>query len=475
MTLLQLVAALDGGLATRRPLAEPLRLAQEDLRQVGKVPDEVISLALRLYDPCLAPGALATLWPVTRLILMTVAARLGAPRETRRHLLHTLKRLAPALRRLGPPRAPRHGVAPLAAFHFAAWRERELVARALYALLAGPLHLRIRALEQGMLGRAEDFGPKLESNLYAYLWSARGFIHFGHPRQPMPARIKRELRMLGDPSVVATAVDAGLRRWQAAARRPLALSTIAQHEAHLQILHRIRAHAIIPRADGPHTTRQGRAPRVWIVRLEREPLAIDLAPTGRADVEAILREPPAEAAVDGELSVDYGRLIPRLGLDGRGAPVARATLTGRWQQAHATMGRLGLLTDPGTVPLAEIADALSQHLDKPLDDLSPAQVGPALEVLLATTYGLQAEQILIGRGVRTPRRDGTVTLDLDSRNLRCPLPRVGYLGPRSNILDEACLPGSEWADVALPPALLYLAERYTLIWRSGRRRLLPLR
>ena len=181
-------------LATRRCLTEPLREVRTRLVAERPEASGMVSLVTSLYDPGLDPRWLPSLWPCTQLVIATTALGLGVSRLARRELVRELRKVREVF---GPPATPAtrlfHLATPFAAFHVSMWRRAAGRRPTPYVAVAALIHVRVRALENEMLRRAPEFGPKLERNIWDYLRSARVLCQYGPGLRAMPISSRRTL------------------------------------------------------------------------------------------------------------------------------------------------------------------------------------------------------------------------------------------------------------------------------------------
>ena len=181
-------------LATRRCLTEPLQEVRA--RLVAERPEASVmaNLVTSLYDPGLDPRWLPALWPSTQLVIVTTAVGLGVSGLARRELVREFHEVRAALGQAAtPPTRLFHLATPFAAFHLSMWRRTAARRPTPYVAVAALIHVRVRALENEMLRRAPEFGPKLPRNIWDYLLSARVLCRYGPVLHAMPTPLRRTL------------------------------------------------------------------------------------------------------------------------------------------------------------------------------------------------------------------------------------------------------------------------------------------
>jgi hypothetical protein len=181
-------------LATRRCLTESLQGLRARLVATRPEVADVVSLVTGLYDPELDPQWLPALWPCTQLVIMTTALGLGLSRLSCRKLVRELRQVRELLAPSGTP-ATRlfHLETPIAAFHLSMWRRAAGRRPTPYVVVAALIHVPVRALENEMLGRAAEFGLKLQRNIWDYLLSARILCRYGPGLHAIPMPLRRAL------------------------------------------------------------------------------------------------------------------------------------------------------------------------------------------------------------------------------------------------------------------------------------------
>jgi hypothetical protein len=181
-------------LATRQCLTEPLQEVRAHLVAAQPEASGIVSLVTGLYDPGLDPRWLPALWPCTQLVILTTAVGLGVSRLARQELVRDLRKVRAAFGKAAtPPTRLFHLETPFAAFHLSVWRRAAGQRPTPYVAVAALIHVRVRALENEMLERAAEFGPKLQRNIWEYLRSARVFCRYGPALRAIPIPLRRAL------------------------------------------------------------------------------------------------------------------------------------------------------------------------------------------------------------------------------------------------------------------------------------------
>jgi hypothetical protein len=455
-----LLDALAEHLATRRPLAPRLTLARDELIQACPEAAGLATLVARLYDPNFDPAWLQRLWPCTQLLITTTAEALGASAPSCRQLRRDLASIHNAVCRLPAPRRSLfHLATPLAAFH---WSMQSLAQRGralLYLDLAPLIHTRLRRLEHAMLPRRDEFGTNFDRNLYDYLRSARLLCRYGIRTALWARQTERSAFAIGRfvaPAAAQTLLEDAVERWTRGERTTPALPTVAKRVAHLEVLLGIRDHEI-----HPHNS-PARASAAFVTRLRVLTLHDGAAdPEGEVWQSAVMADPHPAAAQEGELPVDYARLIEH------GRPAApSAIVSGRAPIRFGTadrvaMARLGLIHDGSTTQPFEFANVYSTLFDRPAELMDGAQLSAALFGGLIVLHGLDPRTLgTLRPTVGQPPGDAGPSLDLKAGTLWMPLPSVGYAGPLRHELAAVCRSGSGWASVPLLPWLRRIATRY---------------
>ena len=189
-----LLKRLAGRLATRRCLTDPLLEVRARLVAERPEASALVGLVTSLYDPGLDPAWLPVLWPSTQLVIVTTAVGLGASALASQELVRELRHVRAALgNAANPPTRLFHLETPLAAFHLSMWRRAAGRRPTPYVAVAALIHVRVRALENEMLERAAEFGPKLQRNLWEYLRSVRVFCRYGPALHAIPIPLRRAL------------------------------------------------------------------------------------------------------------------------------------------------------------------------------------------------------------------------------------------------------------------------------------------
>jgi hypothetical protein len=189
-----LLERLTERLATRQCLTAPLLEVSARLVSARPEASGIVSLVTGLYDPGLDPRWLPALWPCTQLVILTTAVGLGVSRLARQELVRDLRKVRAAFGKAAtPPTRLFHLATPFAAFHLSMWRRAAARRSTPYVAVAALIHVRARALENEMLGRAAEFGPKLQRNIWDYLLSARVLCRYGSALDAMSTPLRRTL------------------------------------------------------------------------------------------------------------------------------------------------------------------------------------------------------------------------------------------------------------------------------------------
>jgi hypothetical protein len=464
-----LIGALAEHLVTRRPLGHRLALVRDELTQACPEASGLAALVAGLFDPNFDPTWLRRLWPCTCRMITAVSDALGASATSRRCLRRDLTRIGAAVNRLQEPRrALLHLVSPVAAFHWSMWICAHRGEAPLYQVLAPLIHARMRVLEHTMLARSGEFGAKLDRNLYDHLRSARLLCFYGTPSASM-SRDSQSLSFAADGRAVAPAsagelIEEAAERWMRSERKPPAPRTVAKRKAHLEILLALRDHEILPHST-PVRTSAMFVPRLRVLRLH------DCAGDPEAEVaeSVVLIDPPPAAAKEGELPVDYGRLIEDPSPD---VSLSNASVRGPLRLGVAervAMARLGLIHDASTAQLFEFADVYASIFDRPVELMDGAQLRAALFGGLQMLYGLSPTMLgTVRLTAGQPPSESGPWLDLEEGTLWLPLPSVAYAGRIGSKLAPVCRPGSNWASIPLLPWLRRIAGRYQSVRHISR-------